>query len=225
MHGVLLYICAAVVVAAGSQVLIAYSGAEPGPPWLILRKIWSRPLPWVAAGLVALLTVMGVAQVVHPALIGDLERDPHGGWWRVLTALLVQSSGGIQLVFNWAALVVVAPIAERAIGPAVTLAVFLIAGVIAQVVSAAGWSRHGGGDSVAICGLVGALAALYLLRGPRPGLRRLTLLIPAAAVLLLLLANNHGVGLAVGCLLGLPLAVTAGRDRPRRGTAPSRPTP
>jgi len=221
VHGVLLYLCAAVVVAVGSQVLIAYSGTEPGPPWLILRKIWGRPLPWVAAGLVALFTVMAVAQVVHPALIGDLERDPHGGWWRVLTALLVQSSGGFQLVFNWAALVVVAPIAERVIGPAATLAVFLVAGVTAQVVSAAGWSRHGGGDSVAICGLVGSLAVLYLLRGPRPGLRRLALLIPAAAVLLLLLANNHGVGLAVGCLLGLPLAVTAGRDR-RRAPSPSR---
>jgi rhomboid protease GluP len=223
--GIVLYLCAAVVVGAGSQLLVAYSGAEPGPPWRILRQVWSRPVPWVAAGLVALLTVMAVAQVVHPAVIGDLQRDPGGGWWRVVTALLVQSSGGFQLVFNLAALIVVAPIAERVIGPAATLAVFLLAGVTAQVVSAAGWSRHGGGDSVAICGLVGALAVLYALRGPRVGLRRLALLIPAAAVVLLLLTNNHGVGLAVGCVLGVPLAlVRPDRDRPRRGTArpPSR---
>jgi len=118
----------------------------------------------------------------------------------------VQSSGGVQLVFNWAALVVVAPVAERVIGPVATLAVFLLAGVTAQAVSTAGWSRHGGGDSVAICGLVGALAVLYALRGSRSGLRRLALLIPAATLVLLLLTNNHGVGLAVGCLLGLPLA-------------------
>ena len=208
MHGILLYVCAAVVVAAGSQVLIAFAVGEPGPPWLILRQVWGRPFPWVAAGLVALLTVMAVVQVAHPAVIGDLQREPGGGWWRVVSALLVQSSGGFQLVFNLAALIVVAPIAERTIGPAATLAVYLIAGVTAQVVSAAGWSRHGGGDSVAICGLVGALAVLYALRGPRVWLRRLALLIPAAAVvLLLLLTNNHGVGLAVGCVLGLPLAL------------------
>jgi len=213
VHGILLYVCAAVVVAAGSQVLIAFAVGEPGPPWLILRQVWGRPFPWVAAGLVALLTVMAVVQVAHPAVIEDLQRDPHGGWWRVVTALLVQSSGGVQLVFNLAALIVVAPIAERVIGPAATLAVFLIAGVTAQVVSAAGWSRVGGGDSVAICGLVGALAVLCTLRGPRPGLRRLALLIPAAAVVLLLLANNHGVGLAVGCVLGLPLAVLPVRPR------------
>jgi rhomboid protease GluP len=218
----LLYLCAAVVVAVGSQILIACSGAEPGPPWLLLRRIWGRPFPWVAAGLVALLTVMAVTQVVHPAVIGDLQRDPDGGWWRPVTALLVQSSGGFQLVFNLAALIVVAPIAERVIGPAATLAVFLIAGVAAQVVSAAGWSRHGGGDSVAICGLVGALAVRYALRGPRPGLRRLALLIPAAAVVLLLLTNNHGVGLAAGCLLGLPLAsIRSDRDRLRWRTARS----
>jgi len=207
VHGILLYVCAAVVVAAGSQVLIAFAVGEPGPPWLILRQVWARPFPWVAAGLVALLTVMAAVQVAHPAVIGDLQREPGGGWWRVVSALLVQSSGGFQLVFNLAALIVVAPIAERTIGPAATLAVYLIAGVTAQVVSAAGWSRHGGGDSVAICGLVGALAVLYALRGPRVGLRRLALLIPAAAVVLLLLTNNHGVGLAVGCVLGLPLAL------------------
>jgi rhomboid protease GluP len=214
VHEILLYVCAAVVVAAGSQLLIALAVDEPGPPWVILRRVWERPVPWVAAGLVALLTVMAVAQVAHPAIIEDLQRDPHGGWWRVVTALLVQSSGGVQLVFNWAALVVVAPIAERVIGPAATLAVFLIAGVTAQVVSAAGWSRYGGGDSVAICGLVGALAVFYLLRGPRSGLRRLALLIPAAALVLLLLTNNHGAGLAVGCVLGLPLALRGRADRP-----------
>ena len=231
MHEILLYGCAGVVVAAGSQVLVALAVDEPGPPWVVLRQVWSRPFPWMAASLVALFMVMAVVQVVHPAIIGDLQRDPRGDWWRVATALLVQSSGGFQLVFNWAALIVVAPIAERAIGPAATLAVFLIAGVTAQVVSAAGWSPHGGGDSVAICGLVGALAVLYALRGPRAGLRRIALLIPTAALVLLLLTNNHGVGLAVGCLLGLllaPLAGTArnprrpqgkiksGRDRPRR---------
>jgi rhomboid protease GluP len=206
MRESLLYVCAAVVVAVGSSLLSVLVAGEPGPPWIVLRRAWERPVPWAALALVAVLTVMAIAQLVHPAVIGDLQREPHGGWWRCVTALLVQSSGSVQLIFNWLALVVVAPIAERAIGAAATLAVFLLAGVISHVVSTAGWSPHGGGDSVAICGLVGALSTLYALRGNRPPLRRLSLLIPAAALVLLLLTNNHGVGLAAGCLLGLPLA-------------------
>jgi rhomboid protease GluP len=64
---------------------------------------------------------------------------------------------------------------------------------------------------VAICGLVGALAVSYSLRGTRRDLRLLQLLIPVAALVLCVLTNNHGVGLAVGCVLGVPLAGRLGR--------------
>src|SRR4051794_34796328 len=128
MH-ILLYLCAAAVIIAGSQVLLEL--AVPGgrvPPWEVARVIWRRPVPPVAAGLVVLMVAMAVAQTVHPALIGDLQRDP--------TA-------------------------------------------------------------------VGALAVGYAVRGTRSGLRLLAVLVPIATVILCALANNHGVGLAVGCLFGL----------------------
>jgi rhomboid protease GluP len=207
VHVIVLYLCAGAVVAAGMQVLVALAGPEePGPPWLLLRRIWTRPVPWTAFALVSLMAIMAVAQTVHPALIGDLQRDPAGGWWRCVTALLVQSSGAVQLFVNLAALVVVAPIAERTFGAVAMLAVYLLAGVSSHLVSAAGWSPHGAGNSVAIYGLVGALAVFYLLRGDRLVPRRLAVLVPAAAIVLCVLTNNHGIGLAVGCLLGVPLA-------------------
>jgi len=201
---IVLYLCAAAVMTAGGQLLLERAGS--GPPWQALFRIWRRPVPPVAAGLVLVLAVMGIWQTVHPAVIGTLERHPGAGWWHVVTGLLVQSDGWFQIVFNLAALVVVAPIAARTFGNLRTLAVYLVAGIAAQAVSAAGWSPHGGGDSVAICGLVGALAVGYCLRGTRSELRRLLLLVPAAAVVLCVLTNNHGVGLAVGCVLGVPLA-------------------
>jgi rhomboid protease GluP len=207
MH-LVLYLCAAAVVLAGSQVLIVLTGF--GPLWHVARLAWRRPVPPVAAGLVALLTVMAVAQAVHPAIVGALEREPHGGWWRDVTGLLVQSSGWFQLVFNLAALVAVAPVAARTLGNTWTLVVYLVAGVAAQAVSTAGWSPRGGGDSVAICGLVGALAVGYLIRGGHPALRRLAVLVPAAGVVLCLLTNNHGVGVVVGSLFGVLLAVRPG---------------
>jgi rhomboid protease GluP len=218
---VVLYVCAAVVVLAGTQVLLELTGF--GPPWEVVPRMWRRPVPPVAVALVVVFAVAGVWQTVHPAVIGTLERDPDGGWWRNVTALLVQSSGWFQLLFNFAALAVVAPVAARTLGNLRALGVFLVAGVASHVVSTAGWSPHGGGDSVAICGLVGALAVGYSLSGRRRELRLLLLLIPVAAVVLCALTNNHGVGLAAGCLLGVPLASRVGRARPAAGDPPGTP--
>jgi rhomboid protease GluP len=157
--------------------------------------------------LVSVMVVFGVVQTVFPSVIEALQRQPGREWWHALTALLVQSSGWPQLLFNLAALAVAAPVAERELGTGWMLLVYGVSGVAAQAVSMAAWSPHGAGNSVAICGLVGALAVRYALRGRDTGLRRLVLLIPTAGLVLCLLANNHGVGLLVGCALGTGLAL------------------
>lgn len=144
VHTIVVYLCLAAVLIPGSQVLMALATSERVPPLVLLRRIWARPVPWVALGLVVLLTVMAVVQVAHPAVIDELRRQPGGGWWRNVTALFVQTDGWVQIIFNMAALVVVAPIAERMFGPLITLGVYLVAGVAAQWVSSAGWSVHGG---------------------------------------------------------------------------------
>ncbi|MFF3494768.1 hypothetical protein ACFYWS_25855 [Streptomyces sp. NPDC002795] len=110
-----------------------------------------------------------------------------------------------QVVFNLAALFVVAPVAERAFCPARMLAVYVVTGVAAQAVSVAGWGPRGGGDSVASCGRVGALATTYALRGALTAVRRVAPLVPASGVVLCLLASNHGVGVLTGCALGAAL--------------------
>ncbi|SPL95961.1 membrane protein, Rhomboid family [[Actinomadura] parvosata subsp. kistnae] len=210
MPTVILYLCAAAVVAPGAQLLAAMA-APPGEagdrsPRALLRA-WRRPVPVVAATLVALMVALAVVQTVFPDVVGLLERHPGGEWWRALTALLVQSSGWFQLAFNLAALIAVAPIAERRLGGWQTALVYVVSGVSAQAVSLAAWSPEGAGNSVAICGLVGALAAHYALRGPERALRLLALLIPVAGVVLCLLTNNHGVGVVVGTLLGAGLTL------------------
>ncbi|MFD8306762.1 rhomboid family intramembrane serine protease [Streptomyces sp. NPDC059690] len=211
MHSVLLYGCAAVVVVPGVSLLatLAARNCDETPPPLALPRTWRRPVPKAAAGLVATMAGLGVAQWLTPAMVDALERHPHGAWWRAVTALMVQSSGWPQFLFNLVALAVVAPVAERHFGPWRMVLVFAASGVTAQAVSMAGWSLQGGGDSVAICGLVGALATWYAVRGSVLALRRVTLLIPAAGLALCLLANNHGIGLLVGCLLGVGLATPA----------------
>ncbi|MEU5191621.1 rhomboid family intramembrane serine protease [Streptomyces klenkii] len=211
MDTVMLYGCAAVVIVAGTRLLttLAEQGGKEVPPPLALLRAWRPPVPVAAIVLVAAMVVLGMAQMVFPAMVDAMERHPDGAWWRAVTALLVQSSGWFQLLFNLAALVVVTPVAERRFGSWPMVLVFVVSGVAAQAVSMAGWSRQGGGDSVAICGLVGALAAWYAVRGSLVALRRVVLLIPGAGVLLCLLTNNHGVGLLVGCALGVGWATPA----------------
>lgn len=162
MHSVVLYGCAAAVVVPGLQLLAALA-AEGGPaqvpPPVALLRAWRRPVPRVAVVLLAVMVVLGVVQTTVPGTVDALARQPHGAWWRAGTALLVQSSGWFQLLVNLAALAVVAPVAERRFGAWRTVLVLAVSGVTAQAVSMAGWSPRGGGDSVAICGLVGTLAA------------------------------------------------------------------
>ncbi|MFI7241624.1 rhomboid family intramembrane serine protease [Streptomyces qinglanensis] len=210
-HTLALYGCAAAVVVPGTRLITARPEGQQAGPGRLLADLWRRPVPRAAAVLTGVMVAMAVVQSAAPDVIPHLERAPHGPWWRAATALLVQTSGWPQLAFNLAALAVVAPAAERGLGTVRTLVVFLLSGSAAHVVSMAGWSVHGGGDSVGVCGLVGALAAAYALDGRRRPLRYLSVLVPTAGAVLCLLENNHGIGVLTGVLLGA-VAARGGRD-------------
>jgi rhomboid protease GluP len=223
-HQLELYASAAVVFGAGKPLLTALSATrrEERSPVRLLSAIWGRK-PWAtAAVMVVMLVMIGLQYTVH-GLAGQLMRQPgalhDGQWWRVFTALFIHSSGLEQIVVNVCALAVVGPIAEWVLGRSRWLLVFFGSGIVANSLGEAGWSRHGGGSSVAICGLIGALAAICLLRGgkfaPDLGedlgedpkrLRWTALAIPAAGAFLCAIANNHGAGLLTGCVLGLVVA-------------------
>lgn len=198
---VVLYVCAAMVVWSGIRLVQERLGAERRTPIELLKRLW-LPIPPVAAFLAVLMAVMTVVQVVHPSVVGTLERDPDGASWHYVTALLVESDGWKQIIFNYAALAVIAPFAERMLGSWLAALVYLVSGVAAQIVSTAGWYPVGAGNSVALCGQLAACATLYIFRGPNRTLRRQLLMIPAATATLCALTNNHGIGLLAGCLFG-----------------------
>ncbi|WP_069815119.1 rhomboid family intramembrane serine protease [Streptomyces sp. TP-A0874] len=242
-HEIGLYASAAVVVGVGLRMLVLVSPADgsaagasagdnvgPGEVLAVVRAALARR-PWVTIALFAVMAVMAVVQYAVPATVEGLMRHPgalsDGQWWRAGTALLVQSSGIGQIAFNLPALLVVGAIAESILGWWRTLGVFLVSGVLAHVVSLAGWSPYGGGDSVAVGGLLGALAVICLLR---PNALALpfkdiwyVLLVPATGLFLCLLHNNHGAGLVAGCLLGLVLAAPTKTRPPIRSLRKSRP--
>ncbi|HEV2634339.1 MAG TPA: rhomboid family intramembrane serine protease [Actinocrinis sp.] len=221
-HNAELYACAAVVVGSGWQVVAAlapvtsrpYTAAGPVNPVRGVIAAWARK-PVVTAAVLAVTVVMVVLQYAVPGLQADLMREPDalhdGQWWRMFTALFIQSSGLVQIAINLPALFAVGAIAEWVIGPWRWLVVYFGSGLAANYASLLGWSPHGGGSSVAICGLVGALVMLCAIWGSSsvtipPQIRFTGLLVPVAGVFLCCIRNNHGVGLVCGSVLGLVIA-------------------
>jgi rhomboid protease GluP len=228
-HSIELYASAAVVIGSGLQVMAILAPVPPNPasedgpgnPVRAVLAAWARK-PKATMVVLAATIIMVVLQYAVAGLRDDLMRQPDalhdGQWWRMFTALFIQSSGAAQIAINLPALFAFGAVAEWVLGPWRWLVVYFVSGMAANYVSLQGWSRHGGGSSVAICGLVGALAVLCTVRGGRPAtvptpLRLLALLIPATGIFLCCLRNNHGVGLVVGSLLGLAIAFF-----PRTGT-------
>jgi rhomboid protease GluP len=218
-HTIELYASAAVVFATGKELLVVLAPTLPDrrSPVQVLGAAWARR-PRVTAAVLVATAVMVVLQYAVAGLAGDLVRRPgalgDGQEWRMFTALFIQSSGAVQIVVNLSALLGAGAVAEWVLGPRRWLLVYFASGLVANYVSLEGWGRHGGGCSVAICGLVGALAAITLLRGAEPGdtaqrLRLLSLAVPATGLFLCLLHNNHGAGLLTGFVLGAVIAVTA----------------
>ena len=71
------------------------------------------------------------------------------------------------MVFNLLGLVLVGVAAGRRPGARAWLAAYLVGGLTGELVGWAGWQPVGGGNSVGVCGLAGALAVVVL-RDTRP---------------------------------------------------------
>ena len=126
-----------------------------------------RKLPWLTAAVLAGTAAVNLWAAADRSVLRALERDPESlsvrHWWRLASPLLVQSDGAAQLVFNLVTLALFGVLAERVLGRTRWLALYLGAGLLGQALGYA-WEPPGGGNSVAVCGLVGGIAAA-LLRG------------------------------------------------------------
>jgi rhomboid protease GluP len=141
-----------------------------------------------------------------------LWREPgaltDGEWWRVVTPLLAQSDGWGPFALNMVGLLVAGTFAERRFGHGRMLITYLASGIAGHT-AGLWWQPYGSGYSVGVLGLIGMLAAAYLLLAPdwRPKVGGV--LIVAAGVALAASENIHGPALLVGLALGLLFARTA----------------
>jgi membrane associated rhomboid family serine protease len=169
-------------------------------------------VPVATLGIAVVTTVLWVTQLVHPALLDLLRRDPAalaaGQWWRVVSPLVVQDPP-----WQWAVLgplvLAAGTCVERLHGPAVVVAGYLLGGLVGEGVGYL-WSPHGAGSSVGAAGVLGILVAWSLSRSaprvlPRVLVNRVRPFAVAtlcAAVVSVVVHDVHGLPLLVGTLLG-----------------------
>ena len=117
-----------------------------------------RP-PVVTAVVFVITATTSVLGLLIPGMLAALQRTPqglHGDWWRTFTALLVQDGGVVGTLSNLAFLLVMGVVAEQVLGAWRWLVCYVGAGLVGELAGYV-WQPRGAGNSVAICGLAGAL--------------------------------------------------------------------
>ena len=131
--------------------------------------------PWLTVGVFVVTSATTAAMYLRwPELGPMLERDPMmltGEWWRFVSTWLVLTDGWSQIAINSLGLLLYGTFVERLIGRGWWAVAYVVAGLAGEVAGIY-WQPVGGGNSVAICGLIGLFsvwqAAMPARGGPPP---------------------------------------------------------
>lgn len=173
------------------------------------QRIGLRRPPVATAVVFVVTAATSLLGLASPGVLAALERTPqglHGAWWRSVTALSVQDGGVAGTVSNLAFLLVLGALAEQVLGARRWLVCYLGAGLAGELAGYA-WQPRGAGNSVAICGLAGALVVALLAEAPVPRLAPVILLYWCGA----LLATRWTPALLLGVAAGLATQVALAR--------------
>lgn len=210
---------------------------SPGDPFntfLLARTRWAIVTPLLVAlnVLVFMLMLVGPGPLSDPQTLiawgGNFApRTTNGEWWRLVSATFVHA-GMLHLLATTAALLPLGVVVERAVGPIAFTAVYLAAGILANVISL--WttsSMHVGvGASGALFGMYGlalASAGWALLSRPATPIPPTTLkwIGAGAAIFFLYNLNTAMLGtmselaaLTTGVVAGLLMARGIAHDKP-----------
>ena len=182
-----------------------------------LRKL---RVPWVTLAIFALTLGVGAFAVFDDAILDAIRRDPDrlqsGEWWRLITPLVGQDGGLSGLIFNLVILLAVGAVVENLFGWKLLLVTYLAAGILSEVAAYTIMPNQGfAGNSVANFGLIGLVCAFGVMSSNAARLTGALGLL--GGVVLLLLWDLHGIGIAVGALIGVGIGVVRwARDRASR---------
>ncbi|MGC4189867.1 MAG: rhomboid family intramembrane serine protease [Thermomicrobiales bacterium] len=199
-----------IVVIAASVLVMAGGSALFFVTQMAIGKRVRGPFPLSAVVVLAVSTIISVIALGNERVMHALQRNPGdlqaGKFWKLFTPLLIQSDGWSALALKFVVFLLVAFVAERVYGRRRFLLMYFVPGAIGQLAGFA-WDSPGGGNSVALAGLVGGFFMLVLVhphRVPRPGLMTAGLGLIAAAVMTLG-RDMHGPPVLAGAILGYAL--------------------
>ncbi len=124
--------------------------------------------PVVTMVIFAVTATVNAVQFAVPGTLSVLQRTPagmHSDWWRSVTSLLVQDGGLFGTASNLAFLLVIGAVAEQVISRPRWVTCYLGAGLVGELFGYL-CQPVGGGNSIAICGLAGAVTVAVILRSP-----------------------------------------------------------
>jgi rhomboid protease GluP len=198
----------------------ARSSGLPDKPLDTSTGIQSRVPPGTAA-FITVCVFFAAIQELRPDWLALAERDPArfaaGEWWRIVTALFAYDDGPVQKLGIVFGALILGIVAERKIGSAEWLVIAFVSGLAGQIVGL-WWQPVGAGASVAVAGMLGAVATWLVWpktsradgeRG-KPGAREKTLrwfapggsvVVLALAVGLVVMHDLHGPPIFVGAAL------------------------
>jgi rhomboid protease GluP len=117
-----------------------------------------RALPWLTIAVFLATGALTGASLVQPGIGTALERNGfmirEGEVWRLVTTWLVETDGWLQIAVNFAGLAIFGTLAELLVGRGRWMIGYVGAGLAGEVAGLF-WQPIGGGNSVAICGLIG----------------------------------------------------------------------
>jgi rhomboid protease GluP len=119
---------------------------------------WHRIRYPATATTLVVTTILTAASLVHPAILFALQRMPSartGEWWRLVTPLLFERGGPIEIGFNLVTVALAGVLAERVFGSRWWFVFYLVGGIVGETAGLA-WKPIGAGTSVAVGGLLGA---------------------------------------------------------------------
>ena len=177
----------------------------------------SRPVPWLTLAVFVATLGVTAAMAWQPWLGPALERDPamlHGEWWRFVTTWFVLTDGWLQIVVNSIGLLAYGTLVERTIGRGWWIVAYVVAGLVGGVAGIF-WQPVGGGNSVALCGLIGLFSVWLAVRPQRGGPPPVLGAVVWGGLGLWLVTHSdiHGAALVAGFLVGAAAWMISGRKR------------
>jgi membrane associated rhomboid family serine protease len=110
-------------------------------------------------------TIFLILIQIWPNVLTSLQRDPDalatGQWWRLISPLLVDSDGWLQLLWVSVGFVAIGILAEHRLGWWRWLLLFLAGGLAGEITGYL-WEPYGGGTSIALFGILGGLLVLWI---------------------------------------------------------------